>query len=62
MALLALVHAGGYALEIASDDFLPLFHAVSTVLGVYLLAWLALEYARLRVAGVALTPAPTGPR
>jgi hypothetical protein len=48
MALLALVGAGSYALEIASDDHLPLFHAASTLLAVYFVAWLALEYARPR--------------
>jgi hypothetical protein len=52
MALLALVSAGGYALEIASDDFLPLFHGAATLIGVYFVAWLALEYARLRLPGL----------
>jgi hypothetical protein len=48
MALLALVGAGSYALEIVSDDHLPLFQGASTLLAVYFGAWLALEYARLR--------------
>jgi hypothetical protein len=48
MALLALVSAAGYALEIHSTDFLPLFHRVSTLLGLYFMVWLGLEYVRLR--------------
>ena len=48
MALLALVSAAGYALEIHSHDFLPLFHRVSTLLGLYFMVWLGLEYVRLR--------------
>lgn len=51
MALLALVCAAGYALEIVSHDALPLFHRVSTLVALYFLAWLALEYARLRAPG-----------
>ena len=48
MALLALVSAAGYALEIHSTDFLPLFHRVSTLLGLYFMVWLGLEYVRRR--------------
>jgi hypothetical protein len=48
MALLALVGAVGYALEIHSHDPLPLFHRVSTLLALYFVVWLALEYVRLR--------------
>jgi hypothetical protein len=48
MALLALVSAAGYALEIHSHDFLPLFHRVSTLLALYFMVWLGLEYVRLR--------------
>ena len=57
MALLALVNAAGYALEIVSADFLPLFHGASTLIGLYFVAWLALEHARLRVPGLRLAPA-----
>jgi hypothetical protein len=35
MALLAALGATGYALEIASQDFLPLMHRVSTLLALY---------------------------
>lgn len=48
MALLAVVNAAGYALEIHSHDFLPLFHRVSTLLGLYFMVWLGLEYIRRR--------------
>jgi hypothetical protein len=48
MALLALVSAAGYALEMHSHDFLPLFHRVSTLLALYFMVWLGLEYVRLR--------------
>jgi hypothetical protein len=51
IGLLILVNAVGYALEIGSADHLPLFHAMSTLLGAYFLAWLALEYLRARAAG-----------
>jgi hypothetical protein len=54
MALLALVGAASYALEIVSDDHLPLFHGASTLLLAYFGAWLLLEYARLRL----FDPAP----
>jgi len=57
IALLVLVGAAGYAFEIVTHDHLPLFHAVSTLLAAYFVAWLALEYARLRVPGVALAVA-----
>jgi hypothetical protein len=60
MALLALVGAAGYALEIATHDHLPLFHRASTLIGLYFAAWLALEYARLRVAGVGLPATAEG--
>ena len=46
MALLTLVSAAGFALEIQSHDFLPLFHRVSTLLGLYFMVWLGLEYVR----------------
>jgi hypothetical protein len=54
VALLALVGAAGCAFEIMTHDHLPLFHAVSSLLAAYFVAWLALEYARLRVAGPVL--------
>jgi len=54
IALLALVSAGGYAFEIITHDNLPLFHAVSTLLAVYFVAWLALEYSRLGLPGLVL--------
>jgi hypothetical protein len=62
MALLALAGAGAYALEIADDDVLPLFHAASMLIGVYFAAWLTLEYARLRRPAVPLTAVAEGPR
>ena len=62
MALLALVAAGGYVLEIADDDFLPLFHAASTLTGLYFAAWLGLEYARLRAAPAPLAAMAEGRR
>jgi hypothetical protein len=62
MALLALVGAASYALEIASHDHLPLFHGASTLIGAYFAVWLALEYARLRVPGVDLTATTEGAR
>ena len=55
MALLAVLGATGYALEIASQDFLPLMHRVSTLLALYFVVWLGLEYARLRVPRLAGT-------
>ena len=60
MALLALVGAASYALEIVTDDHLPLFHGASTLLLAYFGAWLTLEYARLRLfdAAPAVTPEP----
>jgi hypothetical protein len=60
IALLALVNVAGYAFEILSHDHLPLFHAVSALLGAYFVAWLALEYARLGIAAVPLTWQPSG--
>ncbi len=48
MALLALVSTAGYALEIHSHDGLPLFHRASTLLGLYFVVWLGLEYVRRR--------------
>ena len=48
MALLSLLGAATYALEIASHDALPLMHRASTLLAVYFAVWLALEYARPR--------------
>jgi hypothetical protein len=58
MALLTLVGACGYALELHSDDFLPLFHRVSTLLGLYFAVWLALEYVRVRAPDRLRAPAP----
>ncbi len=60
MALLSLLGAAAYALEIASHDSLPLMHRASTLLAVYFAVWLALEYARrraLRRSTVAGAPA-----
>jgi hypothetical protein len=62
MALLAVLGAAGYALEIASHDFLPLMHRTSTLLGLYFAVWLGLEYARLRVPGLPRMAAPKLPR
>jgi hypothetical protein len=55
MGLLAIVGAAGYALELASADFLPLFYNASVQLGLFFLFWLALEYVRL------LRPLPPAP-
>jgi hypothetical protein len=55
MGLLAIVGAAGYALELASADFLPLFYNASIQLGLFFLFWLALEYVRL------LRPLPPAP-
>ena len=60
MALLSLLGAAAYALEIASHDALPLMHRASTLLAVYFAVWLALEYSRpraLRRSTGAATPA-----
>jgi hypothetical protein len=62
MALLALVSAASYALEIVTHDHLPLFHGASTLLGLYLAVWLALEYVRLRPAGVGVAASAEGAR
>ncbi|HEY7517479.1 MAG TPA: hypothetical protein VIE36_04230 [Methylomirabilota bacterium] len=61
MALLALVSAAGYALEIVSHDSLPLMHRTSMLLALYFAVWLGLEYARRRRPGL-LTMAPPDPR
>jgi hypothetical protein len=61
MALLAVLGAAAYALEIASHDSLPLLHRVSTLLALYFAVWLVLEYARLRVPGLPRVPAPGAP-
>lgn len=58
MALLALLGAAGYALEIASADLLPLMHRASTLLALYFIVWLGLEYARLRGPGLPTLAAP----
>jgi hypothetical protein len=62
MALLALLGAAGYGLEIASQDFLPLMHRVSTLLALYFAVWLALEYARRRVPRLAVSAPGPPPR
>ena len=54
MALLAVLGAAAYGLEVYSDDALPLFHRASTLLALYFVVWLALEYMR--------RPAPEGDR
>jgi hypothetical protein len=54
MALLAVLGAAAYGLEVYSDDALPLFHRASTLLALYFVVWLALEYVR--------RPAPDGDR
>jgi hypothetical protein len=54
MALLAMLGAAAYGLEIYSDDTLPLFHRASTLLALYFAVWLALEWVR--------RPAPDGDR
>ena len=61
MALLAVLGAAGYALEIASHDFLPLMHRTSTLLALYLAVWLGLEYARRRGPGLLTMAAPSAP-
>jgi hypothetical protein len=60
MALLAVLGATAYGLEIASHDSLPLMHRASTLLALYFVVWLGLEYARLRVPG--LPVAASAPR
>ena len=62
MALLALVGAAGYALEIVSDDYLPLFHGASALIAAYFVVWLALEYLRHRVPAVDRPVAADGAR
>ena len=47
MGLLALLGAVGYAMEMLSADFLPLFYYASIQLGLFFLCWLGLEYLRL---------------
>ena len=59
MALLAVVGAGGYALELASADMLPLFYNVSIQLGLFFVVWLGLEYVRLAARPTA-EPAAVG--
>jgi hypothetical protein len=53
MALLAVVMASLYAVELASADLIPLFYQASIQLGLFLVLWTVLQYVRL--AG-----APTG--
>jgi hypothetical protein len=47
MALLALASAAGYAFEIASHEYLPLFYRATLEIGLFFVVWLGLEYARL---------------
>ena len=47
MALLALVSAAGYAFEMASHEYLPLFYKATMQLGLFLVFWLVFEYIRL---------------
>lgn len=53
MALLAVVMASLYSVELASADLIPLFYQASIQLGLFLVLWTVLQYVRL--AG-----APTG--
>lgn len=62
MALLAGLGAAGYALEIGSHDLLPLMHRASTLLALYFLVWLGLEYVRFGVPRLqTLAPLRTAP-
>lgn len=62
MALLTVLGAVAYGLEIASHDSLPLMHRVSTLLALYFAVWLGLEYARLREPGLPAAAGAVGKR
>ncbi|MBI4610832.1 MAG: hypothetical protein HY726_17705 [Candidatus Rokubacteria bacterium] len=55
MALLTFIMAVSYALELASDELLPLFYQASIQVGLFFLFWLGFEYARLASRGNRLT-------
>ncbi len=56
MALLSVAMAVIYAAEAVLPDLIPLYYQASMTLAGYFVVWLGLEYARLAVAGAAVTP------
>ena len=61
MGFLAFVGAAGYAFELTSWEFLPLFYKASIQLGIFLLFWLVFEYIRLAMPVGRSPSAPTMP-
>jgi hypothetical protein len=60
MALLSVLGAIAYGLEIYSADSLPLFHRASGLLALYFVVWLALEHVRRPAPDRARHPARDG--